>query len=408
VGLVLVETVSVPFDMSPVAPRPVDTWLAGQPGDFAVMEYPIHKHAYSGPAMYSRRLTGKSIVMGYGSYAPNAWAWETLSLFPTSETLDLLHRWNVKYVLVDEPLYEEGSVFWELRQTWTTLYPAIVATERLQEVRELDGVHVYELRGGDPESAGDQILQNPGFENTSGLHPSDWVPIQAPMCDRNGKEAHGGAVACKVTPTQFFVSGNVVVTPGHCYQLRAFHRADATNRTALLRLQINWLDAQQRELDASTAAIEVVTADRRWSEGSAEFRAPDAARGAHVYAVAHEREVWIDDYSLREYQHGCTPTLVAVPNPVPIRSGSGTSAIVWNTGDGAHGQVYVSVNGEAESLVVEGARGSVFFAPVAAGRRYDFQLYQGRERGRLLRGLTVQGVADPEPADADTDEVHAP
>jgi hypothetical protein len=96
VALVLVENVSVPFAMSPVAPRPVDTWLAAQPGDFAVMEYPIPKHAYSGPAMYSRRLTGKSIVMGYASYPPNEWAWETLSLFPAPHTLDLLERWTVK------------------------------------------------------------------------------------------------------------------------------------------------------------------------------------------------------------------------------------------------------------------------------------------------------------------------
>lgn len=390
-GLVLLENVSVPFPMSPVAPRLVDAWLAGQPGQFAVMEYPIPSHGYSASAMYSRRLTGKPIVMGYASYPPNSWAWETLSLFPTSETLDLLQRWNVKYVLVDEPLYQQGSVFWALRQTWTSLYPPILATERLKEVAVLDGVHVYELLGRNLGPLGSQILGNPGFENTSGHNPTDWVPLGTVTCDRSGENAREGTVACKVTDTQYFVSAPVSIKPRQCYQLRAFHRA--ANRTELLRLQINWLDDQQRELDKSTAVIQVVTADQRWSEGSAEFRAPDAARGAHVYAVAQKGEVWIDDYSLREYERGCTPTLVAVPNPVPISSGNGTSAIVWSTGDGSHGQLYVSMNGGPESLLSEGPSGRVPFASVTAGSRYDFHLYAGARPGTPRRTITVMALS---------------
>ena len=72
ISLATLDSMAVPFGMAPVAPRPVDRWLAAQPGKFAVMEYPIPEHAYSGPAMYATRLSGKQIIMGYGSNPPNS------------------------------------------------------------------------------------------------------------------------------------------------------------------------------------------------------------------------------------------------------------------------------------------------------------------------------------------------
>ena len=56
--------------MASVAPRSVDCWLAAQPGKFPVMEYPIPEYADSGPDLYSTRLTGKQIIMGYASNPP--------------------------------------------------------------------------------------------------------------------------------------------------------------------------------------------------------------------------------------------------------------------------------------------------------------------------------------------------
>src|SRR5262249_62276935 len=83
-ALVTLDGLAIPFGMAPVVPRPVEAWLAGQPGKFSVMEYPVMNHAYGGRAMYARRLTGKSIVMGYGSFPPNFASWPLLSLFPST------------------------------------------------------------------------------------------------------------------------------------------------------------------------------------------------------------------------------------------------------------------------------------------------------------------------------------
>jgi hypothetical protein len=98
-GFVFVDFLQGPAAMSSVAPRPVDGWLSKQPGNFAIMEYPITDHAYSGPAVYSTRLTGKSIIMGYASNPPNLRFWSDLSAFPSPSTLDLLYGWGTKYVL---------------------------------------------------------------------------------------------------------------------------------------------------------------------------------------------------------------------------------------------------------------------------------------------------------------------
>lgn len=145
IAAAVVDVLALPYGLSPVQPRPVDTWLVKQPGKFSVMEYPVIDNAWSGPAMYSRRLTGKSIVMGYASYPPNQDYWPVLSRFPSTETLDLLEKWNVRYVVVNEALYRRGDEFWGIRQTWQTLRPQLLETGRLREVVRLEDWHVYEL-----------------------------------------------------------------------------------------------------------------------------------------------------------------------------------------------------------------------------------------------------------------------
>jgi len=134
--------------MSPVAPRAVDEWLSKQPGDFAFMEYPIPRHGFGGPAIYSTRLTGKRIIMGNAQNPANLAYWSDLSAFPSPFTIDLLHGWGAKYVVVDQDLYQDGSTFWNIYQTWDTLLSAIKKNPQLKEVAVLDKVHVYEIVPG--------------------------------------------------------------------------------------------------------------------------------------------------------------------------------------------------------------------------------------------------------------------
>lgn len=406
-ALIILDTSAVPLGMAAVVPRPVDKWLAEQPGKFTVMEYPISNHAYSGPAMYSTRLTGKRIVMGYASYPPNSSSFGTLSLFPASETLDLLQAWGVKYVLVDEMLYRAGDEFWGIRQTWSTLEPAIKASKRLQDVAMLGRVHVYALASDVPRIIGDELLQNTGFEEATPTGPVGWISSGSPMYDWSEGNAHQGSAALAVTSHDFFVSTPILTHVGRCYQLKVFDRA-AQQRSSV-RLQINWLDSAGHELEPSTVASRVVAADTLWQEAKAQFRPPAGSVAAHVYAVAQEGSVWVDDYSLRELADGCEPSLTVIPNPVLVGPGENKIAVLWNTGDGSEGQITLSVDSGEESFFAQGSSGWRTETSVSAGSPYQFRLYAGMNRAKVLQSIKVMTgtqaaslTASPNPVPAGT------
>ncbi len=373
--LAALDAMEVPFGMASVAPRAVDRWLAAQPEKFTIMEYPIPDNAYSGPAMYSTRLNGKRIVMGYASYPPNIRYFEALSLFPAAQTLDLLESWETKFILVDEKLYQSGSEFWQVRQTWDSLQSEIAASDRLKEVTVLDGVHVYKLLPVRAPFTSPELLRDGGFEDNAQSFSQAWAVIGQPLIDNSGKKAHLGNGTCEITPKDFLRSSPVPVVPGQCYCLSVFHR-DATSNPSRIRLQINWLDSQRRELHPTSAAIRVVDSERFWQMASDDFQAPPDSRFASVYAVTQNGTVWIDDYSLKQRNDGCRPTLEAIPNPVPLRPppDEGHSAILWDTHRGSTGRVYLSVNGGPLTLFAQAAKGSKLLDGIRSGSTYQLQL----------------------------------
>jgi hypothetical protein len=54
--------------------------------------------------------------------------------------------------------------------------------------------------------------------------------------------------------------------------------------------------------------------------------------------------------------------------------------------------VYVSHNGKAEKLFGQGGRGSKEAPWILAGSTYEFRLYAGKERAKLLASVKVRGV----------------
>ena len=377
ISLATLDSMAVPFGMALVAPRPVDRWLAAQPGKFAVMEYPIPEHAYSGPAMYSTRFTGKRIIMGYGSNPPNAPYFETLSTFPSPQALDLLQRWGTRFVLVDEMLYQNGTRFWHLWQTWRSLEPAIRESGRLQEVAKLGGIHVYELRSREVEPVSQELIPDPGFESGTATDAQGWTPVGHPVIDRSGNKAHGGTRSCLVTPSDYLVSNPISIESGRCYRLQLFSRR-AKSQATRVRLQIVWLDSAQRPLDPSTASIRVVEVDDQWQAARDEFLAPPESHYASIYAVTQTGAALLDDYSLRELSSDCEPFLSVIPNPAvrPPLADRSTTSISWDSHAGAGSHVGVSVNGQPETRFAEGPVGIRIF-DVEAGSRWEFWLYDG-------------------------------
>lgn len=82
-------------------------------------------------------------------------------------------------------------------------------------------------------------------------------------------------------------------------------------------------------------------------------------------------------------------TITASPNPVAAGSGNGTTTISWNVGNGTTGQVYVSVNGAADTLFAEGASGSATASWITSGATYAFKLYGGTNHTTVAASVTV-------------------
>jgi hypothetical protein len=135
---VILEFASFPYALgwSKVQARPVDGWLASQQGDFAVMEFPVSA-ALSGRSLYAMRIHGKSITFGYGTFFP--WAFErqraTLESFPSGDSIVLLKKWDVRYVLVRSRSYGEA---------WQGIERDLMTVSGLRHVVTLDDEPIYE------------------------------------------------------------------------------------------------------------------------------------------------------------------------------------------------------------------------------------------------------------------------
>ena len=137
-ALVFVDFYPGPFpQFSTVQARPVDAWLAQQPGQGAVAQFPFRLAADQDQTYYT--LThGKPYIGGFfNAFIPEQYAriQPVLDHFPSPESVSLLRQLGVQYVLVETSQYPNlGEVEGELqRQGLTRL------TQQGDEV-------VYELR----------------------------------------------------------------------------------------------------------------------------------------------------------------------------------------------------------------------------------------------------------------------
>jgi hypothetical protein len=66
----------------------------------------------------------------------------------------------------------------------------------------------------------------------------------------------------------------------------------------------------------------------------------------------------------------------------------GLTTIRWNTADPGDGKVYVSINGQEESLFAGGRHGVATADWIQAGSTYEFRLYDS-SHARLLDKVSV-------------------
>jgi len=400
-GLVIFDFSQKPIGMSLVKPRAVDQWLSKQPGQFAFMEYPIPRHGYGGPAIYSTRLTGKRIIMGSSQNPPNLIFWEDLSAFPSPWTLDLLKGWGAKYVLVDENLYRAGVSFWNIYQTWNTLESAIKESPGLKEVTVLDGVHVYEIGIGSQESG--ELLTNGSFEDGSGSFVHGWKMVGKPKIDRTSKYSGGGRAACAVTERDFLLSVPVPVEPGQCYRLNVRERANSS-KLGTLDLQLDWKNDDKQDVHPPTTVFASATSAQHWQQSTVIVRAPPGSKYAVVPARAATGKIWVDDYSLKKIPNDCEPALFVTPNPVSVSPGQpGRAAISWNSCCDSEGRVTFIAKDSSEHAFASGQSGLAFLDNIKPGMDYEFRLYSPQQSNAVqtVALSTIQRTstiaADPNP-----------
>jgi hypothetical protein len=89
------------------------TWLANQPGDFIIAEYPMMR--WEDLSFYTyrfwQRIHQKRMVNGAANFNPKAWEfYQKVNRLDNPETLMLLRSVGVKYIVVHKKVYREGPV----------------------------------------------------------------------------------------------------------------------------------------------------------------------------------------------------------------------------------------------------------------------------------------------------------
>jgi hypothetical protein len=109
-ALVFLDFYPGPYSQfSSVQPRPVDTWLAAQPGDGAVAQFPFKEEVDQQQTYYSQ-FHGKPFIGGFfAAFLPPQYAkiQPVLDAFPSPASAALLKQLGVVYVVVDTAAYSD-------------------------------------------------------------------------------------------------------------------------------------------------------------------------------------------------------------------------------------------------------------------------------------------------------------
>lgn len=124
------------FGLCAVGPQPVDEWLATQLSHDPVAEFPYYRLGGNGPLLYRTVYHGKPIVSGASTFVPlgHREARPVLVAFPEKETLVLLRRWGVRYIVVSSAAYGAD---------WPPIQEALTAQPDLRYVASFEDVPVY-------------------------------------------------------------------------------------------------------------------------------------------------------------------------------------------------------------------------------------------------------------------------
>ena len=112
IGLLFLDLFPGPYSQfAQVSSRPVDMWLAAQPGQGAVVQMPF-KLAEDQEMTYYTLVNGKPFVGGFFNAFPPAQYMKIkpiLERFPDGESIQLLRNLGVQYILVEQGYYPDKT-----------------------------------------------------------------------------------------------------------------------------------------------------------------------------------------------------------------------------------------------------------------------------------------------------------
>jgi hypothetical protein len=107
--LVMFEIYPGPFqNFAIVEPRPVDYWLAEQPGDGAVAQFPFYQ-VEDQDQVYNTLVHGKPFIGGFfNAFPPLQYRniKPIMEKFPDENSVNLLQDLQIKYIIIDETAYK--------------------------------------------------------------------------------------------------------------------------------------------------------------------------------------------------------------------------------------------------------------------------------------------------------------
>jgi hypothetical protein len=143
-ALLLLDLLPGTVETLPLTPRPVDHWLAQQPGDFAVAHLPagnsnVNYQAMFGSLFHARHLPAynhpQHMPPAYRDFARRA------QDFPAASSVAALRQMELRYLLLERAAFDgQDAPAWSMIEEQVTQSPAMAI------VADLDSVVVVALR----------------------------------------------------------------------------------------------------------------------------------------------------------------------------------------------------------------------------------------------------------------------
>jgi len=144
-ALVVIDLMPGGVDTLPLTPRPIDLWLAEQPGDFAVGFMPAERDGVNFLAAFGTLYNAKHMpAYNHHLHRPDTYVYFAYyaNLLPDPNAILALRCLNLRYLILDTSQYD-GTLY--NQPLWQDYYPQLQASTELTEVAWVEEFVIFEF-----------------------------------------------------------------------------------------------------------------------------------------------------------------------------------------------------------------------------------------------------------------------